>query len=1181
MGGVALPWWAKPKLEAALSDVLHRQVSIGHIGLNPYTLTATLDDLKVVEAGQAVLAVGHIKADLDIASIWRRGPVIDELLINAPYLKAIRLSEHQYNWSDLLNQPAKPASEPLHFAVHNIRLIGGRIEFDDRPLKQTHKLEAIELGVPFISNLPVFIDTHVDPTLAFKLDGAPFRLTGDTKPFSPSRESTLKLALTDLDIARYWAYLPTPPALQLNRAVLATDLRLVFRQQPAMSISLEGGVKLHDVALDASGQSLLRLKSADIGLARVEPLAGVVQLNKLALTGPEVTVSRDKAGELNWLAALKTAYEKTEVKPEAKAASAPAKATAKEARKPHFAITTLTIDQGSIDVRDATVDFVTRIDGIALHANGLDSATGKQATVKLDLHSDALGQWHHDGKLQLAPISAEGDLTLTAMPLAGLAPFYRSQLAIDPIGGTTDIATHYRFAQPDNAPLELKLAHLGVTVRDLLIKRAKAKPVLAAAKEIKVENVGLDLAQRQVTLDRVALAAPVLNVTRLADGRFEFATLATSTSPDRSAKHAAKQEPAAPTAPWKVTLQELAVSDGAAQFEDKTLAGTVPLQLKRVELSAKPLQWPLGGQTQLKLAAQAGRNGTLQVDGVVSPEPLAGKLAIQARQLDMAYAQPYFSPLLNITLASGRLSTKGNLSFKPGHAHDPMAVSYSGNANVTDFYALDKLSGEDFLKWKSLYFGGIDVQTQPINVGLKEIALTDFYAKLMLSPQGRLNLADIVVHDHAPTSVTVEASAPAAASVPKVAVASAPASAAKAVVPVRIGKITLSGGNINYTDNFVKPNYTANLTDMAGSVAGLSSVDATRATLDLRGSMDRIAPVTISGQLNPLGKDLFLDIQGAVKGYELTAASTYAAKYAGYGIEKGKLSMDVGYHIENGKLQAQNHVVLDQLTLGETPSGSPEATKLPVKFALSLLKDRRGQINVQLPVTGSLDDPQFSVGHIVWQAIFNVLTKIITSPFDALASAFGGGPQFSYVAFEPGIAKLEQKQFDGLTKLSEALADRPALNLDIAGWVDPELDREGLKAAKLAKLMRGAKAGKLADKGEAGDEAALEISAEDYPKLLEQVYKQTKFPKPKNVLGLSKSLPPEEMHKLLLANLPVTDDDLKALASQRALAVKDFLKGIGVPEARLFLVNPKLDATAKDGEKDKGPSTRAMFSLHG
>jgi hypothetical protein len=395
---------------------------------------------------------------------------------------------------------------------------------------------------------------------------------------------------------------------------------------------------------------------------------------------------------------------------------------------------------------------------------------------------------------------------------------------------------------------------------------------------------------------------------------------------------------------------------------------------------------------------------------------------------------------------------------------------------------------------------------------------------------------------------------------------------------IRIGAVEIVRGNVNFTDNFIKPNYTANMTGLGGTVTTLASDSTEPATMAIAGKIDDDAPLEIGGRLNPLAPTLFLDIEGRTKGVDLPRLTPYSVKYAGYPITKGKLSMDVKYKVENQKLQASNHLFIDQLTFGEKVE-SPTATKLPVLLAVSLLKNTRGEIDINLPVSGSLDDPKFSVGGIIVQVIVNLLTKVITAPFALLASAFGGGEELGYVEFAPGAATLSAEQVKRLDALAKALNDRPGLKLDIVGRAEPTADADGVRRAKYESRLRAAKVRQLTRSGgDSVDPATVTISEQERPALIAAVYSDEKIPdKPRNVIGIAKTIPAPEMEQLMLKNLTATPDDLRALATARATTVRNHLENNGkVSRERLFQVEPRLTA---EGIKDKGAPTRVDFSL--
>ncbi|HWK85568.1 MAG TPA: DUF748 domain-containing protein, partial [Caldimonas sp.] len=329
------------------------------------------------------------------------------------------------------------------------------------------------------------------------------------------------------------------------------------------------------------------------------------------------------------------------------------------------------------------------------------------------------------------------------------------------------------------------------------------------------------------------------------------------------------------------------------------------------------------------------------------------------------------------------------------------------------------------------------------------------------------------------------------------------------------------------------------------------------ADLSLSGRVEGTASLEISGKVNPLAKPLALDLQAKVRDLELPPLSPYAIKYAGYGIERGKMSVDLAYLVKpDGQLTASNRIVLNQLAFGDKVEGA--TASLPVKLAVALLTDRHGVIDLDLPVSGSINDPQFSLGAVIWKVVTNLIVKAVTAPFALLASALEGrgGGELSNVEFAAGTATLSPEAKAGLDKLAKALADRPALTLTVSGESRLEVERDAWKRERLQQAVRSEKRRQAIAGGAAAD-AEVTVGEREYSALLKEVYKRADIVKPKNIFGLAKDLPPAEMEALLLASINVGDEAMQQLAVRRAVAVRDYLASKELPTSRLFLGAPK------------------------
>ncbi|WP_028995503.1 DUF748 domain-containing protein [Azonexus hydrophilus] len=660
-----------------------------------------------------------------------------------------------------------------------------------------------------------------------------------------------------------------------------------------------------------------------------------------------------------------------------------------------------------------------------------------------------------------------------------------------------------------------------------------------------VKALRVDLAGQRIEIGEVSNAGTRIVLRRNADGEIEWLT-----PPRLKAAAGSAQKPA--SAPWLARVATLAVDDLGLRFEDRSVQPVAVQQIDGLSLSGEGLGNLANEKGRLSLQATVNKQGKLAVDGDLQAEPFASNLKIDGQAIPLASLQGYSGQFLNVLLQRGQFSAKGDASLRQEKGR--LLAGYKGSATLGNLLLVDPENKADFLKWKSLHLGGIDFRLDPMRIDIREIALSDFYSRLILNEAGRLNLAGIVRQPAAPAAEAETTTV---------------APTEKAPLPLSIARVTLNNGMVNFSDRFVRPNYTVDIGKLGGRVTGLSSVDGTLAELELRGSYGRAAPVLISARLNPLAAKSFLDLKAEVKDVDLTGFSPYSGKYAGYLIDKGKLSLNLAYKLENQQLTATNGLFLDQLTLGERVD-SPDATSLPVNLAIALLRNNRGEIDINLPISGSLDDPQFSLGGVIVKVIVNLFVKAVTSPFALLGSMFGDGEELSTLAFAPGQTQIDAAAGKKLEALARALNERSALKLDITGHADPETDREGLKRFAIEQAMQREKLADLRKQGK--DVETTSIEPAEYPAYLARVYKAAKFPKPRNFIGLQKDLPVEEMEKLLLTHLPASDDDLRQLARVRAEQVQAWLleQGKVAPE-QLFLVPPKAGKASGGG--------RVEFSL--
>jgi len=394
-------------------------------------------------------------------------------------------------------------------------------------------------------------------------------------------------------------------------------------------------------------------------------------------------------------------------------------------------------------------------------------------------------------------------------------------------------------------------------------------------------------------------------------------------------------------------------------------------------------------------------------------------------------------------------------------------------------------------------------------------------------------------------------------------------------MPISVKKVVVESGQVNFTDLSVTPNFSTGVQALGGTISGISSKAASRAKVDLHGSVDQYSPVAVTGEFNVLGPKLYTDIAMSFRNMELTVFNPYSGKFAGYNISKGKLTTELHYKVDGRKLDAQHHIVIEQLEFGEK-TASKDAVSLPVKLAVSLLKDRNGVIDLNLPVTGSLDDPQFRLAPIIWKVFVNILEKAVTAPFALLGSLFGGGPDIQFIDFQPGVSALDPAALDKARAVAKALIERPQLKIEVPIAVVPELDRPALVAARFTAELGAAQSAKGGSKKATA--AGTPPSYDDLDpsiklELLTRVYAkdfgaEPKFPDAVTGIKSKPDIAPAKidfLEKSVREHIQVGEGDLQTLGQDRAKALQQvLLADTQVSPDRVFLVGNE-KAKAADG----------------
>ena len=997
-----LPGMVKSKTVAKVEEATGRKLSIGAISINPFTLTVMLRDVRFTErgGGESFAAFSSARIAVSPAALYRGAPVIAAARITAPHLSVVRVGANLYNFTDLLK------FLPLHprLFVSNLTVTNGSLDFLDRalPAEQRHELRKIELTVPFVTTMPYYADRYVTPRLSAVLNGSPFQLEGRLRPFPRAVEATATVEFKDVSLPYYLAYLPVPLPVQIASGRISTKLALNYRaaQQENPELTLKGSVTLADLKLaDRTGAPFLAVTRLEAGLASARLPAWDFELSSLYANGLEVFLTRDRKGVWSYRRLVAATHRKL-------------LASVKQTR----------LRNGRLHFSDALVPggFKADLAGVSLDMQDYSTSPGKRASYALSFTTLRGEQAELTGEFSPRPFATSSKVKLTGVPLKAYYPYL-------PWADRSEVQGSFAFAGDldYDGPKGLRLDKVSVRARPFAtLIGGKARLTRAS---FSLEGGSYSRQENLLEVTQASLEEGDLLFFRLRTGGLRPLGIRGGRSPAPSPVRRAG------LTPFRYRIRRISGSGMHALFTDEMLAARPSFALTKVNFSLERLAGPPFGPSPFRGAGSYRKGGVARASGSLSQKPLSftGDLAVQ--RIPLADFGPYL-PGLNMRVAGGKVDARlaGFLAAREGR----LAGRFGGSANVRSLYCLDS-EGGDLLKWDDLRLDGIKGTLDPYALDIGAVTLTRLYSRIVVARDGSLNLQ----HLYAREAEGKERQR---------------ATAGEGHL-VRISRFTMQDGTLFFTDHHVAGGYTTTLYNLEGRVSGLSSEENRLADLDLRANLENRSPLRITGVINPLRQDLFADLKVSFAGIELPPMTPYSGTYLGYAVDRGKLFLDSRYRIVNRKLDSENRVVIDQLDLGRRIA-SDKATVLPVRLAVALLKDRKGEIRLDLPVTGQTDDPQFSVWDVALKVLKNLVVKTASSPLALLRALFGAKEEWSSVGFAPGSAALSPGEREKLLKLAAALNDRPSLRITVIGFVDREADAKTAGGEKQLRSLADARA---------------------------------------------------------------------------------------------------------------------------
>jgi len=894
--------------------------------------------------------------------------------------------------------------------------------------------------------------------------------------------------------------------------------------------------------------------------------------------------------------------------------SAPAPTNAQPSKPLLLRVKHLTITNATVSVADFTVrtPFKRIIGPLSLHLENFHTAPNNDSPYAFAGTTDAGENFAWHGYVCLDPLRSAGGLTINDVTLNKFLPLYQDLVRFEIRSGQIGMHADYRFELSASNRV-MQLNKCAFVLRDFKLGAPGDTNDIVEVPHFSMTGMAADLEAHRADIGRIHANGAKIYFKR--DKEKDINVVEVSKPNENTAEVSggvllllrsvtnAVAMLLNSTNEWIGTIHDVAYTNCSLHLEDLANSRPVKLDLDNFVMNAKNISNLPNTNSTASLSLDWNKTGKIKVSMDAQISPPTADVHIEYENLELSALDPYLESQLNLFIPAGKFSLNGNL-----HVSTPTnglpTVTFQGDTWVRDFRTIDSFTGENLITWGELHVAGIDANLNPSTVSIKQITLDNACVNVAIETNHTINLIE-ALHPAVP-----QTNAPVVAQTSTISTNSANPLAT--LPQLSIGSIVISNAQFNFTDRSLNPAVHMLIQQAGGTITDISSTELQHGDVDLH-AMVGDGPATITGHIDPFSGKLTNQIRISLTNMDLLPGSPYSGKFAGYRIARGNLSLDLTYNLIGKKLDSQNIITLNKFTFGEKVN-SPDATKLPVRLGVAILKDREGQIVLNVPVQGSLDDPKFRVGKVVMRAITDILTKVATSPFSLLGAAFGGsGEELSYEDFTPGEAELQDSSKQKLDVLAKALYERPGLQLEISGSVDPASDRDGLQRAAFEKEIRTAQWSSL-DKStrETTTPDQIFLTPDDRSRLVKQLYEKalrdgtitpavltantnlaavaaqiqvphTKHKKLGTILAEQpvqvivpvsatpqSKLPPQSdpMETLLTAVIPVSDSELEHLAIKRAQVVHAYLlQGGQVEASQLFLTQGASGALRQDGSR--------------
>ncbi|MCK9490705.1 MAG: DUF748 domain-containing protein [Sulfurimonas sp.] len=1123
VGFFAIPLVLKSQLKTTVEQELNAKLSIKSIYFNPFSFRLIVDEIALKDLEQKhLLSFESLDINLEPSSLYKSAIHIKSLLLQRPKISLVYNKDKTINFASLLktkkqknstNESAMP-----RILLDKISIAMGCLDYEDYTNETPFEFSFENIGFN-LEGIDTKNFSTSDATIRFYTslgDGGFLDIKSQLLSLEPF-EIKGSVEFEASKLYSQWKYFQD----YLNLEV--ADGKVDFKAQYYFNLDDLNATTIDKVELYADRlrvkpknkhQDILNLEHFVLSGVTIKPMLQDIHIKNLALESLHLKVQRKKGGEIDWSEYVKTSF--------AVDASEEKREDANESKLWTAVVDEVALEKIKLDFMDENVNVETKLNDLNLYVKNLNLAGVEALTYELDLRVNEEFICKSSGEIKHDILDVKSQIKCSALDIVRFKP-YIDEAANDALSLYDLNLKSAIFGFDANLSLMSKDEEMLIDLRDANLDLSKFSLYKTSTNEkllefddFGVKTLRFDSKTKEIDIEKTILGGLNIFASIYKDGTLNLEGLVEVKASENTLKSDVKKNSNKKGKDFRVRLEHFAINDAGVSFKDRSLDPALKTKLDKINVNLYKIDSKENSWLKYDAKARLNHKGTIGTKGDLQHTPLKQKSDLKLSKISLSEFSPYLQKTTYLDLKDAYLDLSSKIEYEK--RDDKADLRVYGLLGVKEFFLHDSRDGSTLLSFSKMQLNSFEYEMNPDRIYINELVLDAFYVKAIIDKQKVLNLATLVKESKEDEKKSDESK-----------------------LDFKIMKLNIASGSAKFEDLSLPLEFKTDIHDLNGVVYAISNQDSEISYVDIAGEVDKYGSTKLSGSVDSANPKSYLDLDFNFRNLELNALSGYSANFAGYKINEGKLFLDLGYKIVDSKLLGKNSIIIKKIKLGEEIEDE-NVTTLPLGFAIALLEDSDGVIDIDMPVEGNVDDPDFKYGAMVLKTFANLIVRAVASPFKFLGSMMGlDGEKLEYIEFEAGLATLLPPEREKLDSILKIMLKRPKISLKITPQYDETQDAFLLKREKLllALMKKSGAKSKKEQLNSLNIDLLEDLYEEIDPELkLKDIEKKLKESYSGDILKREYLI---TLLKLTTNNQEFTQQELDDLATQRGEVIREYL----------------------------------------